>query len=116
MTYTAQQKTQNTANDSIFGLLAASMLGPAFGAPVGDIWQSAEIASEIYTDRHQAAAKKTGSFELGARHSLAPVFGGSVLNTPRPEPQPAMDNASALYYHKLAAFEKNRRYAPRLAA
>lgn len=110
-----KQEQKNTANDSIFGLLAATMIGPAFGAGVGEVWQAAEIASEIYTDRYQQpAAKKTAPFTLGVKNSLGGTFGQSVMNT---TPAPAEANPAAdLYYHKLAAFQMNRRHAPRLAA
>jgi hypothetical protein len=111
-----KQEQKNTANDSIFGLLAASFIGPAFGAGVGEVWQSAEIASEIYTDRYQpqTAAKKSGPFTLGAKNTLGSTFGQSVMN---PAAAPAEAHPAAdLYYHKLAAFQMNRRHAPRLAA
>lgn len=106
--------TQNTANDSIFGLLAASMVGPAFGAGADQMFDAAQASSEIYKDRFQAKTQKTNTFELGAKNSLGSTFGRSASGMA--EQAPALDAAASLYYHKLAAMKMARRHAPRMAA
>lgn len=106
--------TQNTANDSIFGLLAASMIGPAFGAGADQMFDAVQASSEIYTDRYQAKSQKTDKFELGAKNSLGSTFGRSASGMTAQAPAP--DAAASLYYHKLAAMQMSRRHAPRMAA
>lgn len=115
MTQQKQQK-QNSASDSVFGLLASSLIGPAFGAGVSEMWQTAEMASDIYTDRYAAQQKnKAPSFELGAKNALGGFFSRSASGQ-APAMTAKAEPADSLYYHKQASLQMQRRHAPRLAA
>ncbi len=82
-----QPKTNNSANDSIFGMaLCQAFTGFAFGPEVSDVWEAAETASAIYTDRYSssvATANRTnGKVELGVKNTLGPVFGRQTRPAP----------------------------------
>lgn len=121
-----QQDQQYDANDSLFGmalgqLFTASVLGP-YGAIADMAWESAEMASAIYTERFEARADNKaqdrtngheGGFQLGAKNSLGPRFGNA--HSPAAPVIAGNDNGldfnARLPYWKRDAFPAPRRAA-----
>ena len=79
-----QQKT--TSTDSLFGMaLCQAFTGLAFGTGIEQMWEAAEVTSQVYTDRFKLGQQKslTGTFE---RKSVAET----ERQTFRPSFKPAM--------------------------
>ncbi len=77
-----QQPKQDT-NDSLFGMALGQVFMASVLGPVADmVWEAAETASAVYTDRFEARAQKAdnrtngheGGFHLGVKHSLGGSF------------------------------------------
>lgn len=97
----SSKEQQQNRNPSPLGTdIGQFFLGSLFG-PVADLAvEAAQISSEIYTDRFEAAARKAGhrtnghegGYRLGARHSLGQPFNRACAQAenknepPRPAP------------------------------
>lgn len=83
---------QKPPQDSLFGtLIVEACVGAAFGGAAAALWKGAEMADTIWMDRRRASndpqpqARTNGTFELGVKKSLGPVFAATFQSVAEQE-------------------------------